>query len=221
MSASPETALIGVFGGTFDPVHLGHLHAARTVQRRLGIEDFRFVPAGDPPHRGATFAAARHRLAMLRLALREWPEASIDERELHRPGPSWMVETLESLRRDHPDRPLLLIIGQDSANSLDRWHRWRELFDLAHLVVMTRPGQAPAYAPELGAIMQARRSGQSRELRRSAAGRVLPLEVSPLDLSSTAVRRAVAGHGATGDMLPGSVARYIREHGLYRAGAAL
>jgi nicotinate-nucleotide adenylyltransferase len=214
-------APIALFGGTFDPVHLGHLQVACEVQSQLAIDDFRLLPAGDPPHRSTTFATAAHRLAMLELAVEAFPQLRIDRRELERSGPSWTVLTLQSLAHQYPGRPLLLVIGQDSANSFDQWHRWREILGMAHLVVMTRPGEEPMYSKGLQAELAARRAGSGRALYRQPAGLVWPLSVSPLDISSTAVReRIAAGLPLDGYLLP-AVADYVRQHGLYAAPAAL
>jgi nicotinate-nucleotide adenylyltransferase len=134
-----------VFGGTFDPVHYGHLRAAAEVSEKLDVSDFRLLPAGQPPHRNHTGAEAYHRLAMLELALAPYPDLTVDEREVRRRGPSYMVETLASIRREVGQAPVILCLGQDAANKLEGWHRWRELFDLAHLVVMKRPRSRPRY----------------------------------------------------------------------------
>lgn len=214
------SAPVGLFGGTFDPVHRGHLQVAEEVRSILGLEDFRMLPAGDPPHRQETHASARDRLAMLELALADHPRLAIDRRELERAGPSWMVVTLESLRREQAERPQLLILGQDSANSLDRWHRWRELIGLAHLVVMTRPGQRPGYAAELEAWLAGREVRRAAELFDTPAGRLLYLDVTPLDISSTQVRRRAARGEPLDELVPEAVAAYIRRNGLYRGDTA-
>jgi nicotinate-nucleotide adenylyltransferase len=211
---------VGLFGGTFDPVHRGHLQVAEEVRSVLELDDFRMLPAADPPHRRGTHASAGHRLAMLELALADHPHLTIDRRELDREGPSWMVVTLESLRREQAERPLLLVLGQDSANSLDRWHRWRELIRLAHLVIMTRPGQSPGYSAVLAESLAGREVRRRAELFSAPAGRVLHLEVTPLHISSTQVRtRAGEGRSLT-DLVPDAVAAYIERHGLYGAADA-
>lgn len=211
---------VAVFGGTFDPVHHGHLRVAEEVRETLGLRDFRLLPAADPPHRKRTHASAGHRLAMLELALEDHPLMTIDRRELEREGPSWMVVTLESLRREWPERPLLLILGQDSANGLAGWHRWRELPDLAHLVVMTRPGERSAYAGELGRLLAGREVHAPGDLMRQTAGRLLHLDVTPLEISSTRVRDLLCRGRDVSGMVPASVLAYIRRHGLYGAARA-
>ena len=215
MSQGPERHCIGVFGGTFDPVHRGHLEAADQVRRSLAITDFRMVPARDPPHRGATGASAGHRLAMLECARLEYPELGIDDRELERPGPSWMVDTLASLRQEYPDASLLLIIGQDAANHLAEWHRWRELFDLAHVVVVTRPGQSADYPPELERELAGRWVADARELHRAPAGLACRVEVPEVAVSASAIRHGLGAGDPVAQWLPEGVLEYIRAHGLY------
>ncbi len=206
-----------IFGGTFDPVHRGHLAAAGEVRDALHIEDFRFLPAGDPPHRKKTFAAPHHRLRMLQLALADQPAFGIDERELRRAGPSWMTVTLDSLREEHPGDSLLLVLGQDALKGLHRWHEWRRIPDLAHLVVMTRPGERPAYAPALAEALAGRETRDPAELGRTAAGRLWTQPVTPLDISSTAIRASADAPDALRRLVPAVVADYIEAHGLYCA----
>ena len=144
-------SVLGIFGGTFDPVHCGHLELACEVHAALDLAAVRFIPAGDPPHRAAPVAPAIHRLAMVELAIAEHPGLEVDTREIQRRGRSYTVETLEELRSEQPSRRLALIVGADAFLGFPTWHRWRELFDLAHVVVVARPGVAfdPALQPPL------------------------------------------------------------------------
>ena len=206
---------IAIFGGTFDPVHYGHLRAASEVAELLSVTDFRLLPAGHPPHREGTWAEAYHRLAMLELALAPHPDLTVDEREVRRQGPSFMVDTLESIRVEAGDAPILMCLGQDAANGLDRWHRWREIFDLAHLVVMTRPRSHPQYPEDLGEYIGKRQVRRTRDLMNSPAGRVRHIEVTQLAISSTDIRRQLATGRDPRFLLPDTVLTYIRKHGLY------
>ncbi len=211
--------IIGIFGGTFDPVHFGHLRAAQEARDVLGLSDFRLLPAGSPPHRSNTFAPAEHRLAMLRLAVSSHPGFSVDDREVRRAGLSWMVDTLEEIRREEGETPMLLLIGQDAANALDTWHEWQRLFDLAHLVIMRRPDSLVSYTGELLIQMQRRQAGNIAQLKQAMAGLTLPLEVTQLDISSTAIRRQLAEGRSPGFLMPDSVIEYIRRHRLYSSTA--
>lgn len=209
---------VAIFGGTFDPVHYGHLRAAAEIAERLKVSNFRLVPAGQPPHRKATWADPFHRLAMLELAVAPYSDLHVDEREIRRDGPSFMVETLHSVRAEVGDVPLLLCVGQDAANQLDQWHCWRELPQLAHLVVMTRPRSEPHYPASLAEVLEQRRVSRARDLMRSPAGLVCHVEVTQLAISSTDIRRQLARGWDPRFLLPGTVLAYIRKHGLYGTG---
>lgn len=206
---------IAIFGGTFDPVHYGHLRAAAEAAEILKVSDFRLVPAGVPPHREGTWAEARHRLAMLELALAPHADLGVDDREVRRAGPSYMVETLEGIRAESGDCPVLLCLGQDAANQLHYWHRWRELFDLAHLVVMTRPRSRPRYSDELAEAIAGRRVKKPAQLMSTPSGSVCPVEVTRLAISSTDIRDQLAERRDPRFLLPSTVLAYIRKHGLY------
>ena len=206
---------IAIFGGTFDPIHFGHLRAASEVSELLRANDFRLLPAGHPPHREGTWAEAYHRLAMLELALAPYPDLTVDEREVRRDGPSFMVETLESIRNEAGDAPILMCLGQDACNGLNRWHRWREIFDLAHLVVMTRPRSRPQYPEDLGEYIEARQVHRTRDLMDAPCGRIRHVEVTQLEISSTDIRRQLAAGRNPRFLLPDTVLAYIRKHGLY------
>jgi nicotinate-nucleotide adenylyltransferase len=209
-------AFTAILGGTFDPVHVGHLRSAEEVRERLGVKDFRFVPAGRPAHRRNRVTPARHRLAMLGLALRKHPGFSIDDREMHRDGPSYMVDTLAELRGEMPAASLLLVIGQDSANSLDRWHRWREIFGLANLVIMQRPDHPDRYSPDLAREIATRTVAAAGEIAGSPHGSVLGLEVTQLQVSSSAIRNLVRAGRTPRFLVPDPVMEYIRSKHLYR-----
>jgi nicotinate-nucleotide adenylyltransferase len=210
-----STQAIGIFGGTFDPVHYGHLRAALEAMERLHLQDFRLLPAGTPPHRANTFASADHRLAMLKLALSRYPELQVDDREVRREGSSYMVDTLSEIRREAGEAPILMMIGQDAANVLDQWYDWHKLFDLAHLVIMRRPESKHIYSGALFGQVQPRMVNDPDQLRKTPAGLILPLEVTQLAISSTEIRRQIHAGLSPRFLLPDSVIEYILEHGLY------
>jgi nicotinate-nucleotide adenylyltransferase len=188
MSAQP----LAVFGGTFDPVHVGHLRAAWEASEALDA-DVLMVPAKIPPHRPQPVASAAERAAMLRAALAGQDRLKLDLRELDREGPSYTYDTLASLRQEiGARRPLVLLIGADAFMGLSSWHRWRELFDLAHVCVLTRPAQIPAMPDELAAEVAARKDDSVAVLRDAPAGRVLDMVVSALGISATRIRRLLA-----------------------------
>ena len=212
-----STAAIGLFGGTFDPVHFGHLRAALEAREKLGLSRLRLLPAGDPPHRADTVATAAQRLAMLDLAIACCPGLQVDDRELRRAGPSFMVDTLADIRGEAGAAPVLLLIGQDAANALDSWHCWRDLFSLAHLVVMRRPDAHFSCKGELLQQIERRRVATPDDLLLAPAGKVLSLEVTQLDISSTLIRRLLAEDRSPQFLLPDPVLEYIRREHLYGA----
>jgi nicotinate-nucleotide adenylyltransferase len=191
MAAQP----LAIFGGTFDPIHIGHLRAAWEAAEALGAE-VRLVPAKIPPHRPQPVASPEQRVAMLRAALAGQDRLRLDLRELDRSGPSFTFDTLTSLRSEvGGQRPLVLVIGADAFAGLAGWHRWRELFELAHVCVLTRPAQIPAMPDELAAEVAARHADGVETLRAAPAGRVLDMVVSALGISATRIRALLAeGH---------------------------
>ena len=207
-----------ILGGTFDPVHFGHLRAAAELYEQLQVDDFRMLPAGQPPHRGRTQASASDRLRMLQLALQEHPGIRLDDCEIRRQGPSYMVDTLTQMRAAiGAQRPLLLALGQDAANQLDQWHQWQQLPPLAHLVIMTRPDNDPGYQGALAAALQPRIIHTLDQLWQAPAGHVLHLPITELAISSTDIRTQIAAGRDPAFLLPASVLAYIREQGLYQA----
>ncbi len=183
-----HTLPLAILGGTFDPVHLGHLRAALEAAEALEAE-VRLVPANVPPHRPAPIANAQQRAAILRAALARQERLKLDTRELDRAGPSYTFDTLSSLREEiGTQRPLVLLIGADAFALLPTWHRWRELFDLAHIGVLTRPGHVPPLPDELSEAIASRETDEVGALRANPAGRVLRIAITPLEISATKIR---------------------------------
>ena len=209
---------LALFGGTFDPVHHGHLRVAWEAAEALDAE-VRLVPANVPPHRPQPGASAEQRLAMLRLALAGQSRLAIDARELARGGPSYTVDTLREVRAEiGPGRPLLLLVGADAYAGLPTWNRWLELYGLAHLVVLTRPGHGATWSGVLALETRARAAGAAAALRGTPAGRVLELGVTALEVSASAVRAACAAGHEPRYLVPDAVLEFIRAQRLY-AGA--
>lgn len=214
-SMHPVAEPLAIFGGTFDPVHYGHLRCADEARRQLGLEHMYLLPAGTPPHRALPQTSTQQRLEMLRLALTEFPSLSIDDRETRRDGPSYMVDTLQELRAEFPQKPLLLLIGQDAANYLHSWHEWQQLFVLAHLVTFPRPGAEPAYRQDLARQIDRRSCPDLQSLLGSAAGGVLHLQLELIDISATAIQSIIRLGRSPRGMLPGTVLDYISKNRLY------
>lgn len=206
------------YGGTFDPVHEGHLAIARAARDALAAP-VHVMPAADPPHRPPPGASARDRVAMLELALAGEQDLGLDLRELARSGPSYSVDTLHAIRAELGEAvPVALLVGADSFLGLPTWHRWRELFGLAHFVVAGRPGSLlAAAAPELAEATADRWADDADALRQAPAGRLFALQ-QPLHVhSATAVRRLIAAGRPWRHLLPPAVADYIQARGLYGA----
>jgi nicotinate-nucleotide adenylyltransferase len=209
---------IGIFGGTFDPIHFGHLRLAEELAEAIGLERVLFIPAGQPPHRGAPRTAAVHRLEMVRRAIVGNPRFGADAREVISLRPSYTVDTLTELRAElGNERPVWLLLGADAFLGLTTWHEWRRLFELANLAVAARPGaqllQADAMPQELKNEVSQRQLADGAAA--GPAGSVLLRQMTPLDISATAIRDTLGRHGSARYLLPDAVLGYIHEHQLY------
>jgi len=215
---------LGIFGGTFDPVHFGHLRLASELHDAFRLDQVLFVPAGLPYHRGrAAHASDEERVTMLKLATGRDNRFGIDERELRRQGPTYTYDTLVEIRRERgPEAVLVFLLGSDAFARIDTWHRWTELFDLAHFAVAIRADDAQWFAKGPGAFPRdvwPRITLNLRELLAAPAGRVMTFSMTPLSISSTAIR-ALAGEGASIRYLtPDPVAEFIRSHRVYAPSA--
>ena len=208
---------IGVFGGTFDPVHFGHLRLAQEVAEYCALESVRMIPAGMPPHRLKPRCDAPQRLEMVRIATAGNPVLIPDDREVGKKTPCYSVETLIELRSEFGmDRPICLMVGADAFLGLSTWHEWEALFDLAHVIVAQRPGFDLAVKGALSEQYEKRREIDPGVLTHSPAGRILTVDVTLLDISSSAIRECLAGDRSARYLLPDAVLDYIRNHGLYR-----
>jgi nicotinate-nucleotide adenylyltransferase len=209
---------IGIFGGTFDPIHFGHLRLAEEMAEGLELSQVRFIPAGQPPHRGTPRTAATHRLEMVRRAIAGNPHFEVDSREVQRPDPSYTVDTLTALRAElGNEQPLWLLLGADAFLGLPTWHEWRRLFELANIAVAARPGarilQSDSLPDDLKQEVSQRQ--QTSGAAAGPAGAVLLLQMTPLDISATAIRDTLARQGSARYLLPDAVLDYIHEHQLY------
>lgn len=208
-----------IFGGTFDPVHHGHLRLAEEMREALDAPRVSFIPAGLPPHRGACRADTAARIAMLERALQGNPQFELDLRETRKSSPSYTIETLHELRAEHPDSPLVLLLGSDAFAGLDRWHRWHELFELAHIAIAERPGPLADWRSrlnrELAAEFAAREVDSAQPLKSEPAGRIFVHAITALDISASAIRSAIARGASVRYLLPDTVIDYIQLKRLY------
>lgn len=209
---------IGLCGGSFDPVHFGHLRTALEVGGLLQLDSVRFVPSRLPPHREAPLASGNLRVQMLEAAIAGVDNFSVDQRELRREGASYTIDTLLSLHEEMPDRSFVLILGMDAFLGLPGWHRAEELFDYTHFVVAHRPGWEPPRTGALGDWLDARQVDAPGELS-AGAGRIYVCPVTLLDISSTDIRAGVAGGGDPRYLVPESVRRIIVQKHCYSSGS--
>lgn len=206
---------MGVFGGTFDPIHYGHLRTAFEMLQALRFGEVRFLPCGDPPHRDTLHADAALRLEMVRVATEAQHGFVVDDRELQREGPSYSVDTLSTLRSEFPLHPIGLIIGMDAFLNLPKWYRWREILELAHIVVAHRPGwRAPDMGP-LGELLADRGTHRIEDLHQAKAGHVYIHDVTQLEISSSDIREIVAMGRDARFLLPDPVRDVIDRSGCY------
>jgi nicotinate-nucleotide adenylyltransferase len=217
-------APVGILGGTFDPIHFGHLRLAEEVAQTLRLSEVRFVPSGTPPHRAAPRTPTLHRLAMVRLAASGNQLFKVDEREVRRTGPAYTFDTLTEIRAEiGASVPLVLMVGADAFLDFAAWHRWHELFGLAHVAVAHRPGfpverWRDSMPQPLAREHDARRMQQPLAVHLAPAGGIVVIPFTALDISATAIRELVKTGGSPRYLLPDPVLDYIRSEGLYSGG---
>jgi len=215
MSEAATAGAMGVFGGAFDPVHFGHLRTALELLEFARLEELRFVPTGDPPHRAPPQADGAARLALLQAAVEGEPRFKVDDRELRRQGPSWTVDTLAELRSEFPGRPICLVIGMDAFLGLAQWHRWEQIVELAHLLVAHRPGWQPPAEGALGALLRERGVVDGTALCGAPGGSIAVCAVTQLEISSSAIRELVRAGREPRYLVPDPVCRLLAASGCY------
>lgn len=207
-----------IYGGTFDPIHHGHLRLAVELRERLGVAEVALMPCHVPPHRDSPGATSEQRVALMNLAIAEEPGLKLDDRELGRDGASYTAETLRQLRAEiGPDEPLVMVLGTDSFAGFDRWQEWQRIPEFAHIIVVRRPG--PDLAPDgVPARLLSQRSVERvAALYSSPCGHILQLDPPLLDISATGIRDRILSGRSPRYLLPDSVWREIQSQGLYGA----
>jgi len=202
--------MIGILGGSFDPIHNGHIHIARQLVSRLGLQQLQFMPCALPVHRDLPHASSLHRCAMIELVLQAQQAFSLNTLEIDRNGPSYSIDSLRAIRRQN-DSIIALVLGADAFNAFDSWKSPREILQLANLVVCHRPGFEVDQS-----IFSQHWVTSAKELSAQTAGAILVLEVEAIDCSSSAVRAALDAGKIPRQCLPPAVAGYIDKHNLYR-----
>lgn len=216
-AAQSSLAPLGVFGGTFNPVHYGHLRSALELVERLQLEQLRLMPSAVPPLRDLPSCTAEDRAAMVELAVAGEPRLVCDTRELRRSGKSYTIDSLTELREElGAQRSVCMIMGCDAVLDINAWHRWQDLLQLAHIVVIARPGWALPDSGEVAQWLQQHRLCDASELCQRAAGGILIEELRPQAISSTEIRAMLAAGQSARYLMPQSVLDYIKSHNLYQ-----
>jgi nicotinate-nucleotide adenylyltransferase len=214
------SAPIGLLGGSFDPIHHGHLQLARDALKQLPLQEVRFIPAAQPWQKGP-ITAAEHRAHMVQLAIAGEPRFALDMHEIERGGVTYTIDTLHALHSQLPDRPLVLIMGSDQFARLDTWQSWKEIVETAHIAVAQRAGASLQQSADLQAVVSARR-GEVASLATRAGGSIVGFAMTPTDVSATEVRQLLGEPPSTvrgqrlSAMVPAVVLDYIDSHRLYR-----
>ncbi len=207
---------IGLLGGTFDPIHNGHLRLAIELYERLDLAEVRLIPAAYPPLRESPAATAEFRLQMVQAAIVSTTGLTVDARELQRSGPSYMVDTLRSFRAEYPQRALCLVLGMDAFMGLPQWHQWEQLIELAHLLIVRRPGNLLPMVHQMRDFLMAHQTTQRNDLIKKKQGLIWVEEIPALTISATQIRALLAARRNPRYLLPAAVLEFIETHQLYR-----
>lgn len=226
MAETARYSLAGIYGGTFDPVHYGHLRVAEELADILQLCHLSFLPAGQPRLRNTPFVSGEHRVAMLREAIHNNPRFLVDDREIRRSGETYSVESLQEIQQEYKGKgfvALCFITGADAFLKLSHWYCWRDLFELCHLIIVNRPGSVqisnPSSLPdELRGACQDRWTTAAEELKNTPCGLIFTASTTLLDISSTTIRNIIASGMSARYLLPEPVLNYINEYGFYAGG---
>ncbi|MFT5482571.1 MAG: nicotinate-nucleotide adenylyltransferase [Halieaceae bacterium] len=219
MIAVSDTRSRAIFGGTFDPVHIGHMRTAIDARRQLLVDTLYLMPCHIPVHRDEPGCTAEQRRDMLELAIAGNTGLALDDRELRRGAPSYSLDSIVEIRGEvGPDAPVFLLLGSDSFASFDQWYRWDELIELCHLVVVERLGVPAIYSQPVRELLRSRQVDSVESMHESAGGLILSLILTPWQVSATAVREAIDRGESTRYLLPDAVLRYISDNQLYNYG---
>lgn len=216
--------IIGIMGGTFNPIHYGHLRIAQELADALNFDEVRFIPSANPPHKTQPTVSALHRAAMVSLAISSNPKFKLDERELSRAGASFTYDTLQSLREElGPEISICLMMGSDAFMKFNTWHRWDELLRLCHIVLVNRPADkqviekpAEVFAEELQSLLHNHYTEHHDDLTHASAGHITMQAVTTLDISATAIRAQFSLGKSAQYLMPDAVIDYIIKHQLYQ-----
>ncbi len=207
--------LIGLLGGTFDPVHIGHLHVAKSLLKELPFDEIRLLPCYKPVHRPEPKASPEERLAMLKLACKNLEKITVDEHEIKRAGNSYMIDTLRELTHENPQHHFCLILGKDAFDGFHLWHQWENILNYCHLVIVTRPNTSIEYPDILKSFIQQFSTPDITDFIKSPSGKIFFCSIPPLDISATQLRSQLAQKNYDTNIIPAAICNYIQVHKLY------
>lgn len=217
MIGSQKLHTMGVYGGTFDPVHKGHIQPVLQAAEQAGFDHVKLIPCHIPPHKGKPRALPAQRLEMLELICAEFSCFSIDERELKKGTPSYTVETLQELRTQIPDSSIAFFMGMDSFANLNKWYKWQELLDLSHIVVCERSDQVDQLPQEIGIYYQQHGTQESADLHTSTCGKIFIANTQDVQVSSSLIRKRIKDNESYREFVPDSIYQYIQRCKLYQS----
>ncbi len=209
------TSPIGIFGGTFDPIHLGHIHLVKVIYETCHLQKILLVPCYQSPFKNTPTTAAHDRLNMIKLAIKSLPFLEIDDYEVKRPVISYTIQTLEYLRQKNSSTPLAFIIGTDAFNRFDEWQRWQEILEFTHLIVVNHPKVTTISNKNALALVANRQTLQPEELQKKIAGLIYVADIKPLPVSATEIRNLIKERQDTSNLVTPEVWQYINKHKLY------
>ncbi len=209
------TSAIGLLGGTFDPIHNGHLHIARQAQKALKLHTIYFIPNKQSPQRPPSHTSAQHRRNMVALAVQEHPEFELDDSELSQPTPSYSLNTLKLLRQRYDQRPLYYLLGLDAFNHFNQWHKWQEIIDLTHVIVINRPHATLVQDAWMQQLLAQHETKKITDLQQCPGGLIFQLNITDSFVCATKIRQSLQKNRTTNPQLPEPVYQYILKHHLY------
>ena len=215
MNNTPSTA-IGILGGTFDPIHFGHLRPALEIQQALNLQTLYLMPNYIAPHKSKSLISTEQRLDMVKLAIQDTPNLQINSQELLRKSPSYTIDTLKALRQAYPNTPICFIMGMDSLIQFDTWYQYLDILNYCHLIVSHRPGWAPKFNSTISTLLERHKTIIPSELHLNLNGSIYFQKTTQLDISSSDIRNLISKKQCIDFLTPKSVCTYIDEHKCYK-----